>query len=81
MMLKHMLLKQTLRIQIILMKRSKFITQLATIMILKTLITKKITQQLILHYQNLLNTSMNVNNAVRNISFETYCLLIYRHKR
>ena len=80
-MLKHILLMQTLRIQIILMKRSKSITQLATIMISKTLIIKKIIQQLTLHYQNLFNTDMNINNTVKSILFKMHCLLIYRHKK
>ena len=80
-MLKHMLLMQTLRIQTVLMKKSKFITQLATIMILKILIIKKTTQQSTLHYQNFLNADINVDNAVRNISLEMHCLLIYKDKK
>ena len=63
------------------MKRSKSIIQLVTTITLKNLKVKKTIQQLILHYQNLLNTFMNIDNIMRNISFETYCLLTYRHKK
>ena len=79
--LKHMLLMQILKIQIVLMKKSKSITQLTTTTTLKNLKMKKTIQQLILHYQNLLNTFMSVDNVIKNTSFEMHCLLIYRHKK
>ena len=80
-MLKHMLLMQILRIQTVLMERSKSITQSAMTIALKNLRVKKTTQQLTLHYQNLLNVFMSVNNTMRNTSLKMHCLLIYRHKK